>query len=981
MIRRDPHPARTPREADSDSVDLADPEPQSPATTSRDESGSNSGEPVEELDSQVFHQRMKEIFCEALELPDRERVGYVDRRTQGQPTLRSQVLSLLAQANNESDDDHFLAFGQQVRQTLEQSPISVEANVPDRIASYEILDVLGVGGMGTVYEARQQNPSRRVALKVVSSGNVSAKALRRFELEAELLGRLQHRSIAQIFEAGIYYPEGRSKSARAYPFFAMELVKGTTLREFAAKQHLKKLLRVFLRVCEGVHFAHTKGVIHRDLKPANIIVTPRGEPKIVDFGVARVSDEDYRSTTLKTAVGQLVGTIEYMSPEQAEGDPSQLDTRSDVYALGVILFELVSGELPYAVRGKLLHEAVRTIREEEARPLGAVDARFRRSDLEIILAKALAKDRERRYQSALELAADVHRYLNDQPIEARAPDALYQLSRFAKRNRALLIGIITTAVGLLVGLSGLAMGTVAAGEGVSELLFGAGLGIVGLAVGVVAARRAITDLYRQRTLATRATAAAKVESAKATAMQEFLSTLFQAALPDRARGRVVTVREVLDQAVEHLDELADEGSVQSWAHHMIGSSYAALGEIEKAEYHLRSALRSRRQDHGYSSPEALASLDALVAVLIDSGKTPEAEELARLSYQGHALLGEAGELLARAANNLGRALRVRGKTEEAENVLREALNRFQADESVQNTSRVDSVVGEEWLELRHTLALVLRDQRRLPEAESHLEAVVSQRRERWGESNPATLRSSATLASIWQRQGRNAEALDLITSGLERQQKICGEEHSDVLLTLEYLAELHHGAGRPAEALPHLERIYHTRIRTLGRGNLKTVQSINAMATTLVLLGRAPEALRLYRDITSRLERSDSAPGPLQVALLANMGIVHGLVGDRAAALTCSRLAVQRAERIFEKNDPRLLKLLVTHAKNLSENGNSAESERLLARCHHLLADDPHSSLRLPNMAQSAPGNAGSELHPCWNLGNPRGLFLNFGDN
>jgi non-specific serine/threonine protein kinase/serine/threonine-protein kinase len=320
---------------------------------------------------------------------------------------------------------------------------------------YRIVRLIGDGGMGAVYEAEQESPRRTVALKVIKPEFTSLELLRRFEQEAQALGRLQHPGIAQIYEAG-----AADTGHGPQPYFAMEFIHGQSLREYADRHNLsaRDRLGLLARVCDAVHHAHQRGLIHRDLKPDNILVDETGQPKVLDFGVARVTDGDMQAT-LYTGIGHLVGTLEYMSPEQVLGDPLALDTRSDVYALGVILYELLADRMPYTI-GKSVLEAARTIRETDPARLSSFNRSYR-GDIETIVAKALEKDKTRRYSSAAELAADIRRYLNDEPIVARPPSASYQLQKFARRNKALVTGAIVvllvaygaTATWLAVGFS------------------------------------------------------------------------------------------------------------------------------------------------------------------------------------------------------------------------------------------------------------------------------------------------------------------------------------------------------------------------------------------------------------------------------------------------------------------------------------------------------------------------------------------------
>ena len=307
----------------------------------------------------------------------------------------------------------------------------------NRVGPYRLERVLGEGGFGVVYLAEQASPQRRVAVKLLRAGVAGPQTLSRFAYEAQTLGRLHHPGIAQIFEAGFYDPRtGQTSSDPAasrrtgwLPFFAMEYIQGASLTGHAVNLGLSRCARLelFIQVCEAVQHAHTKGVVHRDLKPANILVDAAGNPKVLDFGVARVTaDEAHR--TIQTDVGQLIGTLAYMSPEQIAANPDDIDTRTDVYALGVILYELLTGTLPHRVEGRLIHEITRTICEEQPSRISKLD-RSLSGDLDTIVAKAMEKDRARRYQGAVELASDLRRFLANEPIVARPPSTSYQLRK------------------------------------------------------------------------------------------------------------------------------------------------------------------------------------------------------------------------------------------------------------------------------------------------------------------------------------------------------------------------------------------------------------------------------------------------------------------------------------------------------------------------------------------------------------------------
>ncbi len=383
------------------------------------------------------------IFFELASVEPERREAHITQRTRGDAELASRVRALLATLK--TDTNGFLDPAEVPKlarrsASWEEKPLAPGTQVGD----YSIMGVLGQGGMGLVYSARQERPRRTVALKMMRASLFGSSALRRFEHEAEVLGMLQHPNIAQIYEAG-----AAEMGAGPQPFIAMELVDGPPINRHAREKQLahRDIVALIATVCDAVHHAHQRGVIHRDIKPGNILVTRDGAPKVLDFGVSRAVGDDTIAVSMHTRTGQLIGTLAYMSPEQATGGSDEVDVRSDVFALGVVLFELLSGQLPFDVRTKPIPEAARIIHDTEPRRLASLQPRFR-GDLDVIVSRALEKDKARRYQSAADLADDLRRYLDGAPIAAKQDSLLYVLKKQVRRHKLVsaLIAVIAVVI-------------------------------------------------------------------------------------------------------------------------------------------------------------------------------------------------------------------------------------------------------------------------------------------------------------------------------------------------------------------------------------------------------------------------------------------------------------------------------------------------------------------------------------------------------
>jgi len=461
------------------------------------------------------------------------------------------------------------------------------AGVPDRIGSYVIKRVIASGGMGTVFEAQQENPRRPVAVKVIKEPLASQGAIGRLEYEAQILARLRHPGIAQIYEAGSFEDHGS-----VVPFFAMEYIPNArNITAYARDKQLdhRQRLELFLQVCDAVHHGHQRGIVHRDLKPSNILVDSSGRVRIIDFGVARATDSDTKRAGANTEYGSLVGSVLYMSPEQFDADPHDIDTRSDIYALGVVLYELLAGSLPYQTDSKSVFDIANEVRHGERTPLGSRVPELR-GDAEAIVHKALEKERQHRYQSAHGLALDIQRHLAGDAVTAQPPGFSYQLRVFARRNRALIGGIAAVFVLLIA------------------------------ATVVTASLLVQVDAERER---------AEIQSRKANAGREFLTDVLASAVPP-GYGDTTTVMDVLDAASEKVGgAFPDEPEVEADIRRSLGRGYMNVSHWKKAEQHLSAALELRRRALGASDDKTLQSIRDLRLLYQVTGNRDGRLELAR----------------------------------------------------------------------------------------------------------------------------------------------------------------------------------------------------------------------------------------------------------------------------------------------------------------------------------------------------------------
>jgi tetratricopeptide (TPR) repeat protein len=733
------------------------------------------------------HARQAQLFLEASRLPSAQRGAFLEQACGGDRVLLEEVRALL-ECDAEVEREPFL---ERAAFAADSPALAAPPRLPASIGGYRILGELGRGGGGVVYRAEQSSPRRLVAIKVLRQGSVAPAALRRFEFEAQVLGRLQHPGIAQIFEAGTF-DEGDGPQ----PFFAMELVDGLPLLEYARRQTLdaRARLGLMLQIAEAVEHAHQKGVTHRDLKPANILVTTAGAAKVLDFGVARCSDADIQTTTRRTDVGQLVGTVAYMSPEQCTGDPAQIDTRCDVYALGVVLYELLAGRLPYRLDSALVHEAVRTIREDDPVPLGSVD-RTLRGDLETIVGRALEKDKAQRYQSASDLAEDIRRFLQDEPVLARPASTAYQLRKFARRHRGLVGAVAAVMVVMAIGL------------------------VVSLCL-AVSADRARRDAETARD--------------ESDAVVEFLTTMLSLANP-REMGRDVRVVDLLEQAAELAgEEFALEPIILARLRSAMGLTYHGLGRVEEARAQLQEAYDIRRRLLGEDHVDTIAAAQYLSAAYVALGQHAAAQELLEGALERcRRVLGAEHPRTLATMSDLGLLYSNTQRRAEAERLLTEALEAH---------LRGPGERHPDTLKVMNDLAVLYQRQDRFAEALPLLERALRLQRQVLGPEHTYTVATLGNLGMLYRRQGRHADAEPLLLETLRLQRAALGDDHQNTLVALNNVGGVYADQQRHAEAEPLFAEAVERARRTLPEGHWYTGLFLGSHGTTLWKLKRYEEA-------------------------------------------------------------------------------------------------------------------------------------------
>jgi len=843
----------------------------------------------------------KEIFLEALDKnTPQERAAFLDGACGKDSARRARVEALLA--------DHFKEDGfmnkpaaatreEPVRTIKLDTAVNADDNaVGQTIGRYKLLEKVGEGGCGAVYVAQQYEPvRRRVALKVIKLGMDTKEVIARFEAERQALAMMDHPNIAKVFDAGT------TETGR--PYFVMELVRGIKITEYCDQNQLntKERLALLIEVCHAVQHAHQKGIIHRDIKPSNIMVTLHDGvpvPKVIDFGIAKATEGRLTDETVYTQLHQFIGTPAYMSPEQAEMSGLDIDTRSDIYSLGVLLYELLAGSTPFDAKELMasgLDAMRKIIREQEPiRPstrlatLHGADltttAKRRstdsskllhqlRGDLDWIVMKCLEKDRARRYETANGLAADLERHLDNEPVVARPPSAAYRLQKAWRRNKAAFTAATLIAVALL------------AATGIS-------------------AWQAI--LARQR-------------FAESEAISKFLTQVFQS--PDPARdGRTITVAETLSNAVAKLEtDLTNQPARRAKLQATLGSTYFALGLYREA-----IALREKVRDYclaayGPEHPDTLSAMDNLARSYGEVGRSQEAiklgEQVLPLSRK---VLGPEHPFTLTAMSTLAISYWYAGRREEAlklqEDVL--ALSRkVNGAEHTDTLKAMNNMAISYWYGGRQDEALKMREEvltlarkmlgpehpttltmlfnlstaydeaGRREEALKLREEALPLMRKVLGPEHPDTLQKMADLANSYYVLGHRDEALKLLEEGLAIRRKVNGQEHPDNVWTMEYLAKIYDEADRRDDAIKMQEEVLAIRRKVNGPEHRDTLKTLCILANFYHKAGRREEALKLREEALPLMRKVLGPEHPDTLQKMADLANSYYVLGHRDEAL------------------------------------------------------------------------------------------------
>jgi eukaryotic-like serine/threonine-protein kinase len=904
--------------------------------------------------------KIRSLFEEALGLSPSERTALLGRVRVAEPDIAEEVSSLLSFHDSRVgvlDDSAGLAAavlggsdaeggGRGTSTAIDHESLAT----PTQIGRYRIIREVAQGGMGIVFEAQQDFPQRTVALKLVRPEYSSKTLLARFRQEAQALARLQHPAIAQIYEAGTAIVHGLER-----PYIAMEFVEGKPIREHVRSAHptTNQVLDLMARVADAVDHAHTRGVVHRDLKPANILITTapsptsgagggkgggnlaglsQAQPKVLDFGIARLTEGDTGLTleqTQQTQAGQVIGTLGYMSPEQITARQGEVDPRSDVYALGAVLYELLAGKPPFALEQCNFLQAIDIVRSSEPPALGRVDPAFR-GDVEAIVAKAMEKEQSARYQSAAAFAEDLRRALRDEPVTAHPQTAWYQVRKFARRQRLL----VSAVAGVMLALAAMlvySQSQTRRAERATQAETTAKQQVA----------EQLSEVQRLQVAESSAKQSAQQEAKNAKAVRDYLVRLLTMARPEEQAGKETTMREALALASQELQgKFENDPTTQLELKTIIASGFAALGDHAQSAAGYQAAMELAQRTRP-SDPTAGANEAALLAAEYDElDRNQEAVNLLEpILPKVVASRGENDLLTAMVKLYLGVGYKGVQDFDKAEPLIRDALRVREEKLGPDDSDTLNAL---------NMLVLTLRDQSRHAECEPLARRNLASLMKTAGPEHPDTIAARANLAETLNNIGMAKEGMALLDEAYPLAQKILGKNHPDTLAVAMSIGTTAFEMGQFDKAIAVYEPTLEAMRTTMGAEHIKTLGVMNNLALCYERSGKLDAAATMLGQLIEVMVLKE--PTSIRTALsLSNAARLQRTMGNLDRAMELSTQAITLAEKIMEPTHVARCRMQVGHALTLIQLHRFDEAEQYAGAAMQVLEvsqDIP------PNMAK-----------------------------